>query len=222
MSTGAGQLEPVERRSLAGLVADRVRAGVTDGTFPPGEQVIEADLTRQLRVGRGAVREGLQRLIQEGLLEGQPGRGVVVPTLTQADVQEIYVARRAVERAAIERLIETGRNRELPELRRIVDEMAAVGAAGDWQRTADLDLRFHENLVGAAGIKRLERMYLTLLSETRLSLGHHYVGRSDNVAGHRRLLDRIEEGDLSKIDESLKEHLGSAIRDFRGERDPDE
>lgn len=222
MSLVAGQLEPVERKSLAGLVADRVRAGVTDGTFPPGEQVTEADLTRQLGVSRGAVREGLQRLMQEGLLEGQPGRGAVVPTLTQADVQEIYEARRAVERAAIERLIETSRHGELPELRLIVDEMAAASAAGEWQRTADLDLSFHENLVRAADNRRLERMYLTLLSETRLSLGHHYVGRSDNVESHRRLLNRIEEGDLSKIDESLREHLGSAIRDFRGERDLDE
>lgn len=213
MTDGNEKLKPIERRVLAGVVAERVREGVVAGTFPPGEQVIEAELTRQLGVSRGAVREGLQRLIQEELLEVR-AQGVFVVSLSESDVSEIYVARRAVERAAIQRLIEIGRNTHLPELHDLLSEMASAAAAGEWHRTADLDLRFHEQLVKASQNRRLQRMYSTLLTETRLSLGHHYVGGADNVKSHEHLLTLIEGGDLSEIDEALQEHLGSAIRNF--------
>ncbi|MBW3557926.1 MAG: GntR family transcriptional regulator, partial [Actinobacteria bacterium] len=87
-------LDRVERRATASVIADVIRERVIDGSFPPGAQLGEVQLAEQLGVSRGPVREALQRLIQEGLLEGRPHRGVFVARLRGDDVVDVYRARR--------------------------------------------------------------------------------------------------------------------------------
>src|SRR4029077_19077596 len=63
----AGQLAPLRIESTPSLVADRIRMGIFDGTFPPDGQLNEVELARSLGVSRGPIREAFQRLIQDGL-----------------------------------------------------------------------------------------------------------------------------------------------------------
>ena len=55
-------------------------------------------------MSRGPVREALQRLIQEGLLRSEPHRGVFVPVMSAEDIDDIYLAREALETAAVRRI----------------------------------------------------------------------------------------------------------------------
>ena len=49
--------------------------------------------------------------------------------------------------------------------------MESPEKARDWKVVASRDLAFHTELVSAAGSPRLERMFTTVISETRLCLG---------------------------------------------------
>jgi len=91
-------LEPVERRSTAAIVADRIRTAIMRGTFPPGTQLGEVELAARLGVSRGPLREAMQRLVAEGLLRSERYRGLFVRELDAADVRDVYIARTAVER----------------------------------------------------------------------------------------------------------------------------
>jgi DNA-binding GntR family transcriptional regulator len=68
----------------------------------------EVELATRLATSRGPVREAMQRLVQEGLLISAPHRGIWVRQLVQADLEDLYFARAAVERAAMLRLIDRG------------------------------------------------------------------------------------------------------------------
>ena len=50
----------------------------------------------------------MQRLIQDGLLENRPHRGVFVPELTDEDLADICFAREAIETAALRRVMAAG------------------------------------------------------------------------------------------------------------------
>ncbi|WP_189829045.1 GntR family transcriptional regulator [Streptomyces subrutilus] len=58
-------------------IADDLRRGITDGTFPPGAQIpTEADLLERYGVkSRATVRQGLALLVHEGLIEARRPRG---------------------------------------------------------------------------------------------------------------------------------------------------
>jgi DNA-binding LacI/PurR family transcriptional regulator len=74
MDRDDGSSEPLHTR-----VADRVRHGVRDGLYQPGERLpSEVELATQLSVSRGTVRQALTALVVEGLLRTIPGRGTFV------------------------------------------------------------------------------------------------------------------------------------------------
>lgn len=213
------KLGPVERRATASVIADVIRERVIDGSFPPGTQLGEVQLAEQLDVSRGPVREALQRLIQEGLLDGRPHRGVFVAELGHDDVMDVYRARRAVERAAAELLVEQGQAGPLGDLARLVERMDGAAERGRWSNVVDLDRQFHETLVEAAGSPRLARMFRTLLAETAMSMAaleSAYPVRRDIVAEHRQLLDALTAGDLGRVLACIDEHLDEAVRHLAG------
>lgn len=207
-------LDPVERRATADIIADLIRERIMDGSFAPREQLGETQLAEQLDVSRGPVREALQRLIQEGLLDSRPHRGVFVVDLGADDVADVYRARLAVEREAIRAVCEARDPEALDRLDALVERMGRAAEGGRWARLAELDREFHQALVDAAGSPRLTRMFRTLITETRLCLAGlrpSYPRRADLVDEHASLLDTLREGDAEKALDQIDEHLDAAV-----------
>ncbi|HEX6195795.1 MAG TPA: GntR family transcriptional regulator [Jiangellaceae bacterium] len=211
------KISPVNRPTTASIIADRLRQGIMDGTFAPGTQLGEADLAERLDVSRGPVREALQRLIQEGLLRSVPHRGVFVIDLDADDIDDIYLARGAVERSAVRVLLENGTPKVFDRLDRLLERMAKAAKRDNWSVVADLDLKFHEALVESTGSKRLVRMFSTLIVETRMCMGEleqAYPARHAIVDEHRELFEAIRAGDDSAL-QTIDRHFTNAVRDLR-------
>ena len=102
------------RGSMVDHIASQTREAILSGRFALGQRLIEADLTRDLGVSRGPLREALRRLSAEGLVELVPNRGAVVRRLTRQEVADRYQIRESLEglaaRLATARLAE-GDNR---------------------------------------------------------------------------------------------------------------
>ncbi|MGK2853380.1 MAG: GntR family transcriptional regulator, partial [Microbacteriaceae bacterium] len=77
-----GHIGPLMQKSTPSIIADKLRAAIGYGELKPGEQLGEAELARQLGISRGPLREGMQRLTQEGLLVAIRNRGLFVVELT--------------------------------------------------------------------------------------------------------------------------------------------
>lgn len=189
----------IPRATFASMVGERIRANIIEGALPPGSQLNEVELAESFGVSRGPVREALQRLIQEGLLRSEPHRGVFVPVMTAEDIADIYLAREALETAVVRRVTGSARaGAACKALEKIVQGMEAAEKAGDWGLVASRDLDFHSTLVAAAESPRLERMFTTVLSETRLCLRAVAAAdesRDDLVEEHRKILELIREDD---------------------------
>jgi DNA-binding GntR family transcriptional regulator len=203
-------IEPIKRSTLSSVVTERLRELVTQGTYEPGAQLSEVELADRFGVSRGPIREGLQRLVQEGLLRSEPHRGVFIPVLSDRDIADIYLAREAIETVAL-RLVAglPDRQRIVAPLLRLVNQMRDASAAQRWDEVADLDLQFHLTVVDAAGSVRLSRMYATLIGETRvlLSMTASHPGREEFVAEHAEVERLLEDGDLDGALGALGHHF---------------
>lgn len=207
-------LHPIEQESTPSLIARQLRTAIAAGRFAPGTQLAEAELARELGVSRGPLREAMQRLNQEGLLVGYRNRGLFVMDLDADTVRDIYLARGAIERAAVESLIEVGRNGEADALLSIVQEMQARSEDPNSKEMSEIDLRFHETLVALADSPRLIRMHRTLLTETRLCLTRMqgtYDSAEVRVREHERIARAVLDGRLVDAVQSLEEHMHDGL-----------
>lgn len=214
MNPEAASAVTIPRATFASIVTERLRANIVNGSLRPGSQLSEVELATSFGVSRGPVREALQRLVQEGLLLSEPHRGVFVPVLTDEDVRDVYVAREALESAAIRSIISSATTAVASEsLDRFVTLMEKAEAAGDWEAVGNFDLEFHVALVDASGSPRLNRMFSTVISETRLCLGVLTAddARDDLVREHRLICDAMKQGETEQALTVLKKHFDDAV-----------
>lgn len=196
------------------MIATRVREAISAGDFAPGSQLYEAELAGQLGVSRGPLREGLQRLTQEGLLTSVRNRGLFVVELTPQNVRDMYLAREAIERCAAAAVVRTGPAAAARALQKAVTEMARAAEAGDSHGVAEADIRFHEILVTRTGSERLIRIHRTQVAEARLcihALGSTYENDRLRVREHRAIAQAVAAGDADLVDELLVRHMADAV-----------
>ncbi|KAA9158552.1 GntR family transcriptional regulator [Amycolatopsis acidicola] len=205
-------VRPARRRGLAEEAADRIREEILSGRVPPGSALREVELAASLEVSRGSVREGLALLEREGLVRSVWHKGTRVIELTEADVEEVYAVRAALDRLAA--VTAAGRGENLDELDRLV---AAMAEENDGTRLLSLDLDFHEAVYRAAGNRRLleawhaVRSQVYLFQSHRIRYGHeHYAARV--VHEHRELAELIRAGDTERLAAVAEEHVHSARR----------
>jgi DNA-binding GntR family transcriptional regulator len=199
------------QQSTPSIIADKLRHAIGHGELKPGAQLSEADLARKFGVSRGPLREGMQRLTQEGLLVSIRNRGLFVIQMTPDDVRDMYLAREAIERAAAHKILDGDRTGAGDELLQFVEQMAGAPSPAE---VSELDIRFHERLVQLACSPRLSRMHQTFITETRLcihALDETYAASEVRGEEHRALADAIRSGDRELTDELLIAHMDDAI-----------
>jgi DNA-binding GntR family transcriptional regulator len=217
----ASTMQRVETRQGRGntveYVVSQLRDGILRNRYAPGYRLVEADLTHELGVSRGPVREGLRRLSAEGFIDMVPNRGAVVRRLTMREAIELYQLRTALEALAAKLAAENAR-----DPRRRAQFKAATAAI--WNDDPRLDpsayirenSAFHEAVLELAGNEQLAKvsrqMKLPLiLLQTFQATGvlekEHYLR---SIRDHRRMAKLILAGKADQAETAMRAHLEGA------------
>lgn len=154
-------LRLLPRTSLREKVYETLLQAIVVGELAPGERLRDEDLAAELGVSRTPVREALQRLEDEGLVQTFPGALTRVTPLNvrdASDVAPVVAALYAVAtRAAVPRMAGSETGSEIGELRRAGEAVRAAHRVGDLAETLTANEAFHELLVNDAGNEALGR-----------------------------------------------------------------
>ena len=175
----------------------------------PGAFVSEADLCERLGMGRTPVREAMQRLAREHLLQIMPRKGCVVSDFRFGDELTVLEVRRPLElmvaRAAAMRATPDQR-RQFTE---IAGGIAAALEAGDFDAFARLDAEFNQLCVAACrNAMATSMMRLISTHNRRFWFMHH--GRSlprEGVESHIEIARAIACGDADKAAQATERLL---------------
>lgn len=199
-----------------GLIRDGVYAHlkgeILSGHLPGGARLAEIALAERLGVSRTPVREAVQRLAQDGLVEVVPNRGARVRTVTPAEVEDTYAVREALDGLAA-RLAAAHRSER--DLRRMREALARMDGAGprDYEAQVQADLEFHAAVAAASGNPTLQNV-LSGLEENvaRLKLLSREHNQDPGTReGHRRILAAVAAGDGDAAEAAARAHV-SAFR----------
>lgn len=194
--------------SVVEAVADEIRDDIFDGTFRPGDALVEMQLAERYGVPRPTLRSALVVLVHDGLLRREPNKSVYVPRLSDEDLRDLFATRLLIETDAIRRV--TAAQSITRELEHSVRMLEALGEGDGWQETLRYDFEFHTALVAATGSERLQRFYRSISAEMRLALSYFRPPRSSTgtfAEEHRELLELIRAGDPDAAVEGCRRHI---------------
>jgi DNA-binding GntR family transcriptional regulator len=198
----------------AGRAAALLRDNITDGEFPPGARLPEEAISQTLGVSRNTLREAFRLLCHERLAVHKMNRGTFVPTLTSADVVDLFRLRRLLECGAARMAGDAAQPVRQAVVSAVADAEAA-SAAGDWPRVQTADLRFHQAIVALAGSPRMNELMRRALAELRLVF-HTITDREGVhrpfVARNKAIAQLIDRGDGAAAENELLSYLADAER----------
>ncbi len=211
MTTGVDDAasRPPARRTASRRAYEWIRDAILNGDYAEGEFIDEVALAEQVGTSRTPVREALQRLQVERFVDLLPRRGAQVRVVTATEMREIYQARYVLEAEALRTIC---RERTDPGIEEsMLNELARLGAAGEWNRFAQLDQAFHSAIVRAQGNAVMSDMYDSLRPR-QVRLGTRTLveqpGRLDTIhREHRELLAAIARHDAEASVEITARHL---------------
>lgn len=115
--------------------------------LPPGEPIVEAELSERTGIGRTPVREALMRLMSIGLVVQQPRRGLLVAPIDLANHLDVISTRRVLEHVIAACSARRATPPERDALVACTDRMAEAAARNDlkayMQADQNLDMVNH-------------------------------------------------------------------------------
>lgn len=186
---------------------------IVTGDLAPGSRLVESGVASQFGVSRTPVREALQRLATEGLIDVDPVRGMVVHAPDPKEIQDVLVIRAALDALAADLAARTATDSDLARLRVTIEAMAD-GIAGDRREQIMLaNRRFHDIIYEAASNPRLARMAGELRDYVRRFSTPPSASPDrvrDVLSEHRAILEALEQRDGGAARAASDDHLSAA------------
>lgn len=217
----------VKRLSLVEQTLELLRDSIITGALPPGTRLLEVELSQELGVSRGTLREALRMLENEGLVESFPGRGSYVSRLSERDIREVYSLRSLLEKEAVRLAIDRMTEKDVRSLERSLDGMVKAASRDDAAEVNKYDLEFHQTIWTIAEHQRLQEVLEGILSQIRMYLTVNtqlYEDLAAGISDHVEIMEAIKGRDNELAADKMGKHLDDAAalvtkfaRENRGE-----
>jgi len=207
---------PVEARSLVDVIVERLETAIFSGELSPGTKISEQALAKALGVSRGPLREAINRLEGRKLIERTPNIGSRIAKLAEGDLNDLLVAREALEGIACRYAAERMTDSEISALKRLLAEhgkqKGIKSGTGYYQESNDVD--FHFRIIKASGNKRI----IDMLCGDLYDLLRVYRYRSSTLSGragrayeeHLDIVAALEARDPDRAEAAMRRHIRNA------------
>lgn len=199
--------------SLAERAYLRIKERLADLDLMPGDRLSEKELAEQFQISRTPIREALQRLHHEELLDLTPKSGWAVPQLDFEKIDALYDFRVVIEQHAATLCA------QLDRMPQSLIDLRSVWQRGSRQQLDDplqvgrLDEMFHTTLVRAAGNLEIAKVHSEITEKIRLIRRLDFTKPtriSVTYAEHQTILELIFSGQTEPARRALADHINAS------------
>ncbi|MBZ9746158.1 GntR family transcriptional regulator [Mesorhizobium sp. CO1-1-7] len=203
----------LEHQTLNDRAYGALKQELISGGFSPGQTLVIRKLAETFGISTTPIREALQRLVAERLLEMQNNRSIIVPMLSAPAFAELTRIRIAVEGLAGEmatsRMTESG----LADIQAALGDMQRAIEAQDATAYLALNEAFHFAIYEHAGAPILLNMIRDLWGRVGpylklLMRADRYIPQSNDA--HRGIVAALEQRNGPTVRASLEEDISVA------------
>jgi DNA-binding FadR family transcriptional regulator len=219
------------RSTLAEQVASHLREHIARNQLRPGDSLPgETELSNELGVSRGIVREASRLLVAAGLINVASGRRPRVQPLHDRVIKGFFDHALATEQATTLQVLEMRQALEVAAAghaaqRRHPDDIARLGAivqalrehVEDIPRFVDHDMRFHIALADATG-NPFFKLFLSSIGEIMAkSMKIGLISRRSqqeidiSLEAHEEIFERVRAGEPEAAERAMRRHFTDAV-----------
>jgi DNA-binding GntR family transcriptional regulator len=153
--------------NLSQQAYDQIRSEILTCILAPGQILVQSQLAEKYGLGLTPVREALQRLAHEGLVQPYPRFGYIVAPVTEELVRDLYEYRVVLETAAVRLAVERASDEQLRQLSRSAGFKYVYKNHEEYSRFLERNADFHLVIARLSGNPRLADALAGLLDELK-------------------------------------------------------
>lgn len=210
---------PAELKVTTNTVLNEIirilRELILNGSYKPGDRLVEADLCQTLGVSRSSLREAFRRLEAERLLDIIPNRGPVVPVISWKQAEQIYKTRMLLEGEVAALAAKHADLADVVDLRVALAAFQDAARRGDSARQIsttktlyDIMLRVAHNTIIAEILELLHARISFLRGKSMSRTGRAWESAEELT----KIVDAIASGDDVSARAFAVEHVARACR----------
>ncbi len=204
----------VEGGTLADSISERIRTGILTGRIKPDTKLRLEDIRSEFGVSWSPIREGLTRLVAEGLVIAEEPRGYRVAAVSRAHFADIVRTRMQVECIAVRESLERGDDAWEAEVlsshHRLSKFEACRWQPGDYEQWEIWHRTYHQRLIAACGSPILLQ-FCSMLHDMRDRYRRLFlVAREPNrdvAREHAEITQAVLARDADRASALLKRHI---------------
>ncbi len=176
--------------------------------FRPNERINEVHLAKRLQTSRTPVREVLNRLHAEGLLQFKKGSGFSCRQFNPREIQELYQLRGIIEAAAIRLACEQATTAEVAELREFLQNTGPEPGDRTSEELVALDQHFHEQIMLLSRNHEMLQVLRNINARIRFFRWVDMADKRHNTQSeHLRIVEALEQRDADVAAELMNNHI---------------
>jgi DNA-binding GntR family transcriptional regulator len=206
-------------RTKQEFVYRTLREAIVRCELAPGQRLVIDDLARRLEVSSIPVREALQLLQSEGLVDMVPHVGATVAPIGRESVAEVFAVMEGLESVATRAAGARARPEDLDALQEMVRLMDHALGSGAHEQWAELNTRFHAAISRLTGMPMLQEMMERVLDRWDRVRRYFFTGvlvpRAEQAQKeHHALLEAMRVRDWDRLEETIRAHNRGALADY--------
>ena len=197
--------------SLPDQVYEYLRHAIICAQLPSGEKLVELEIATQMGTSQGPVREALQRLERDGLVERRARSATFVTHISIDEMYELFSIRSEIEGFAARRTAQVITAEQCDLLDDLIQKMVEVGNQKEIVTLAEYDMQFHRYIVEWSGSTNFIRVWTPLSNQIQrfivMTHPEHYPDYVEIGARHQTIVDALRQHDSEASARAVQEHI---------------
>lgn len=207
-------------KTLRENVSEEIRLKILNQELTPGMRIIEQDLSDELGVSRGPIREALRQLEQEGMVEYTRNVGCSVREITIQDIYETYLLRSNYEMIAVRLYEAQFTDEEIARMEEALELMKNL-TIENYSKLVSYGCMSHGVIIEKAGLARLKKAWQDQEYGEIISCNAGFVDKQTVLERqypiHRELVDICKTRDVEAICNAISDHYMLTIKRLKSE-----
>ena len=200
-------------------IYQHLKGQIMEGKLPPGQRLIIDEIADDLGLSIIPVREALQLLQSERLVEIRPHAGATVAPITHENIEEVFTILEGMEAVTVRRLAKSRPPELTARLTALIKKMDLAEKRSEAEKWSALNLEFHLAMSDATGMPWLHEITTRVLGNWDRIRRHFFREGSEHRFAeaqkeHHALLKALEKGDADQAEQLARQHNRRAFRHY--------